>query len=242
MRIALISDIHGNAIALEAVLADIAQQGADRIVCLGDVATIGPQPRAVLDMLRECGCACILGNHDEFLLDRSLVHAYSTQREVLDAVAWCEAELSREQIAFVRGFDADLEITLDDRATLLLYHGSPTSNTVDILATTTAEDLGSLLGGHRATVMVGGHTHLQMLRQHRGALLVNPGSVGLPFKEYVAGAPPTILAHAEYAIVDAHHGAVRVTLQRMPLDRKVLRDAAAASRAPLGAALVEQYA
>ena len=68
-------------------------------------------------------------------------------------------------------------------------------------------------------MLAGGHTHIQMLRQHRGMLLVNPGSVGLPFKEYVAGRAPTLLDHAEYATVDASHGGVSVTLRRVPVDR-----------------------
>ena len=63
--IALISDIHGNAVALDAVLADIAAQGADHIVCLGDAVACGPEPEAVIERLREVGCACVVGNTDE---------------------------------------------------------------------------------------------------------------------------------------------------------------------------------
>ena len=69
MQIALISDIHGNYTALEAALADIDRRHVDAIICLGDVATIGPQPRQVLDKLKELGCPCILGNHESALLE-----------------------------------------------------------------------------------------------------------------------------------------------------------------------------
>ncbi|MCB0291188.1 MAG: metallophosphoesterase, partial [Calditrichaeota bacterium] len=68
MKIALISDIHGNLTALEAVLADIRRRGADRIICLGDLATLGPQPREVIARLRELDCPGIMGNHDAALL------------------------------------------------------------------------------------------------------------------------------------------------------------------------------
>ena len=64
MRIALISDLHGNAVALEAVLAHADRMGVDETICLGDVATLGPRPREVVGMLRDRGCRCILGNHD----------------------------------------------------------------------------------------------------------------------------------------------------------------------------------
>lgn len=91
---------------------------------------------------------------------------------------WCRAQLSAGELDFVRTFQGRLEIPLGGGATLLLFHGSPRSHMEDLLATTPPDDLDRLLDGHRATVMAGGHTHIQMLRQHRGALLVNPGSVG----------------------------------------------------------------
>lgn len=69
MRIALISDIHGNLISLEAVLADIDREEADQIICLGDVATIGPQPREVVAKLKASGLTGITGNHESYLLN-----------------------------------------------------------------------------------------------------------------------------------------------------------------------------
>ena len=241
MRVALISDIHANEIALRAVLADIGRLRVDEIVCLGDVATLGPRPGAVIEMLRESGCACIMGNHDEFLIDPALIRAYSEQKPVIEAVEWCRNELGREDLDFMRSFERTRQIRLDDRSTLFVFHGSPLSNMADILATTSADELDELLAGHVATVMAGGHTHVQMLRQHRGTLLVNPGSVGLPFEQYMAGEAPTLLAHAEYATVDAADGRISVSLHRVPLDPKSLREAAQASDVPLRDLLMQQY-
>ncbi len=90
--------------------------------------------------------------------------------------------------------------------------------------------------------MAGGHTHLQMLRQHRGMLIVNPGSVGLPFKEFVGGQTPTVLSHAEYATVEANTSALNVNLRRVPLDKNALREAVAACDNPLRGMLLQQYA
>jgi len=241
VRVALISDIHANEIALRAVLADIGRGRVDEIVCLGDVATLGPRPGAVIEILRECGCACIMGNHDEFLVDPALIYAYSEQKPVIEAVQWCRSELGREDLDFMRSFERTRQIRLDDRSTLFVFHGSPLSNMADILATTSADELDELLAGHGATVMAGGHTHVQMLRQHRGTLLLNPGSVGLPFKEYMAGGAPTLLAHAEYATVEAADGRISVSLHRVPLDPNSLREAAQASDVPLRDLLVQQY-
>ena len=210
MRVALISDLHANDVALQAVLADIARVGTDQIVCLGDVATLGPRPREVLARLRDLACPCILGNHDEFLLDAQLIHTYTEAPVIVDAVDWCRAQLSREELDFVRTFEARRGVALDGGATLLLFHGSPRSHMEDLLATTPPDELDRALDGRAATVMAGGHTHVQLLRQHRGTLLVNPGSLGMPFREYVGGRAPTILDHAEYAIVEAARGRRRI--------------------------------
>ena len=96
--------------------------------------------------------------------------------------------------------------------------------------------------GFDATVMAGGHTHIQMLRQHQGTLLLNPGSVGFAFREYVKSRPPTLLHHAEYAIVDGEDGAVGVTLRRLPFDTAALREAASSCDNPLAGWLADQYA
>jgi predicted phosphodiesterase len=241
VRVALISDLHANELALDAVLEDARRAGADEIVCLGDVATLGPRPRAVIGRLRELGCPCIMGNHDAFLLDAELIRTYTEAAVIVEAVDWCRGELPCEDLEFLRGFRSSMAIALDESSTLFVYHGSPRSHMEDVLCTTPAADLDRMLDGHVATVMAGGHTHVQMLRQYRGTLVVNPGSVGMPFKEYVAGGPPTLLAHAEYATVETVGGNVQVTLRRVPLQRQALREAAAACDFPLRDTLVEQY-
>jgi putative phosphoesterase len=240
VRIALISDLHGNEVALDAVLDDIARVGVDRLVCLGDVATLGPRPSAVLARLQDLGCPCILGNHDEFLLDAELIRGYTEAPVIVDSVDWCRTNLDTGELAFVATFVRTLEVPLEN-GTLFLYHGSPRSHMEDILAETPPERVDELLDGKRATVMAGGHTHIQMMRQHRGILLVNPGSLGMPFKEYVAGRAPTILPHAEYAVIESSPTGVSVILRRVDLDRAVLREAVRDSRLPLAAALMQQY-
>jgi len=243
VKIALVSDLHGNLVALDAVLADVERVGIDRLICLGDVATLGPKPHEVLARLEALGCACIEGNHDAFLLDAALIRSYTETPVVVDAVDWCRAQMSAAELAFVRTFQPWLEVALGGGATLFCYHGTPRSHMEDLLPSATPLELERLLDGRSATVMAGGHTHLQMLRQHRGTLVVNPGSVGMPFVEQPVGGAPTIMAHAEYAIVDADGaGAVEVRLRRVPLDRRALREQAASCDFPLRDWLAAQYA
>jgi predicted phosphodiesterase len=245
MRIALISDIHGNQLALEAVLADARRRGTDSVACLGDVATLGPRPREVLRTLRDLGCPCILGNHDAFLLEPELVPRYTKAKVIVEAIEWCREQLTAEDLAFVRTFALELELPLGGERRLLLFHGSPDSNVHDVLPTTTDDELDHLFTGRHAAVMAGGHTHIQMLRQHRGTWVVNPGSVGMPFRAYVGGARPEIMPYAEYAIVDAGTGPIGVELRRVPLDPAALRAETRAWRRPpllLQGDLLLQYA
>lgn len=237
MRLALISDLHGNALALEAVLTDAREAGFDELVCLGDVATLGPRPNAVLEGLRELRCPCLLGNHDEFMLDPVLVRSYTNFPLVVASVDATRESLSPDALAFIAGFPRTL--TVGD---VFLYHGTPRSNTEDLRAETPPELVDDMLGGRRAVVFAGGHTHLQMLRQHRGMLIVNPGSVGQPFREFVNGGPPTILPHAEYAIVETRPGGVSVDLRRVALDRASLHSQAEGWDNPLAASLRAMYA
>lgn len=240
-RIALISDVHGSELALRRVLADIRDRGVDQIACLGDVATLGPHPHDALAMVRETCDHFILGNHDEYLFDATNIRRHTSSPLIVDAVEQCRSELAATELAFVRSFARSVAVPLAAGGRLLLFHGSPDSNNCDLLAETPEAALAHQLGLHEATVMAGGHTHIQMLRQHRGRWLVNPGSVGLPFEQFVAGAPPKVMAHAEYAIVEARTDAVSVTLHRVALDRAALLQSVSAWNNPLASYLAQQY-
>lgn len=181
MRIGLISDIHGNLVALEAVLADLADQAVDQIMCLGDVAATGPQPHQTIKRLQSLGCRVVMGNADEWLLDPQ--PATSTEHEPHIAIdSWCIEQLSADDLAFLRIFEPTIALPLSPTATLRCVHGSPRSTIEPIESTTPDEQLAAILEEQAARVIARGHTHVQMLRRFRDKLLVNPGSVGLPFE------------------------------------------------------------
>jgi predicted phosphodiesterase len=241
MRAALISDIHANFLALKTVLAAIEEDNVDQTICLGDVANLGPQPKETLGLIRERGIPCIIGNHDAFILDSGLVHTYTDQPVIIQAVDWSREQLDQDDLDFLRTFKPTLRLAMDDGMEMLLFHGSPASNMEDILATTPPEDIDRMLSGQNAAVAVCGHTHIQMLRQHKGTLLVNPGSVGCPFLEYMAGAPPIVMPYAEYAVVECARGALEVSLRRLYLDKKDLYQTVEQSDFPLREMMLLQY-
>jgi predicted phosphodiesterase len=217
MRVALISDIHGNIVSLEAVLADIERENVDQLICLGDVATLGPKPVAVMDRLKALNCDYILGNHDTFLLNPSVLHEYMDAPWFADSIDWCRKQLRPDDFDFLRSFKPTLEIPLSEEHNLFCFHGSPNSNTEIILAMTPPTTVDELLGGKKATVMAGGHTHMQMMRQHKGIMLINAGSVGMPFEQALFVHAPRYLPWAEYAIVSCKNGIISVDLRRVPV-------------------------
>jgi predicted phosphodiesterase len=236
-RLALISDIHGNEVALRAVLRDIERRGADEIACLGDVSCLGPRPRETLALVLEHCDYLILGNHDEYMFAPDAVFAHTSAPPVIAAVDQCRSELSAADIDALRGF-AD---KLAPHADLLLFHGSPESNNCDLVAETPDAELVQRLAGHTAQVLAGGHTHVQLVRQHRGRWLINPGSVGMPFERFVDGAPPTILPHAEYAIVELSAATPSVTLCQVELDRTALIRDVSGWTGEMAGYLLQQY-
>ncbi|MCJ7433328.1 MAG: metallophosphatase family protein [Anaerolineales bacterium] len=242
MRIGLISDIHGNFTALEAVLANMNQRPVDLLVCLGDIATIGPQPRQVLDTLKELDCTCIMGNHDATLLDMSKMVYYQIGTKLISTIEWCAQKLDSSDLDFLRSFKVHVEIPLDNDLGLLCYHGSPQSSTDQVLVTTTVKELAAQFSGHHNRLLAGGHTHIQMMRQHKSSLIINPGSVGSPFKTaYEAGVPPVLLPWAEYGIIEYKDGVISVDLRRVPFDMDVFIKAIKESGMPNSGERVETY-
>ncbi len=234
MRVALISDVHGNLVSFDAVLEDIEQQNVNEIVFLGDIATLGPYPREVIARLKALGCPCITGNHETYLFKPGLGHDYMRGTQwFTDTLTWCRGQLSPEDYKFLATFEPIMKFSLAEDVSLICFHGSPRSNVENILATTPPEQLQEMLGGYSATIMAGGHTHVQMMRQYKGLMIVNAGSVGMSFEEMpFTGAGPTVMPWAEYAIVSAEDGVASVELRRVMVDVQKVREAALASRMP----------
>jgi predicted phosphodiesterase len=226
-RLAVIADIHGNLPALEAVLAEIAAEGIARIVCLGDVATLGPQPHEVIARLRALRCPVVMGNTDATLLapQRDGGATSVTGDDVRsndDFDKWCAAQLSADDLAYLRTFQPTITVPLDDGVTLLCYHGSPRSYDERITAETTDDALHEMLAATPAQLYAGGHTHQQLLRRHRDALVLNPGAVGFAKDVIPPAAPIRNPSWAEYAVIAGDGSRLDVSLRRVPFDLDAL--------------------
>lgn len=219
MRIAFISDIHGNLTALEAVLADIKKQGADQTICLGDTISLGPQPLETLNTLRELNSIYIMGNHDEAILDPEKAPKLEITEHLVPDLYWCREQLTTDDFDFIKSFESTHEILFPNGVQLLAFHGSPISTTDIIQATTSAETLDEYFDGQSASVFIGGHSHIQMFRRYGKKIILNSGSVGNAFEfAFSPGNPPRLLPWAEYAIVDQSGNSLDVDLRRVYFD------------------------
>lgn len=234
MRIGLISDIHGNLPALEAVLERLEEERIDRYICLGDVA-VGPWPSDTVKRLQQLGCDTIIGNWDAWMLDGVPPCGDNpVGRMLLEMGAFWAEQLDDEDLAFMRQAQQQIELELDGGTRLVCFHGTPRSYNEPILAATSTEEVEHMLGGVNATIMVAGHTHVQMLRRLSFTLMVNPGSVGMPFVEWPTAAA-RVCRWAEYGILDLDgDDRVNVQLRRTPYDAEALIQYALASGMPHG--------
>lgn len=182
MPVAIISDIHGNLLALDAVLNDIEDHNIKQIICLGDIAATGPQPREVIARLKQIGCPVVMGNMDDWLLEPKLKERDDPAKQrTQDMEFWASQQLTSEDHAYLASFPLTLSYELEDGKHLLAYHGSPRSYKEHIAPTMQDHDLEAALAGYQADIFIGGHTHMQMFRCHRRSLVLNPGSTGLAF-------------------------------------------------------------
>jgi predicted phosphodiesterase len=239
MKLALISDIHANLPALEAVLADIDRQRPDAVYCLGDLVSYAPWPNEVIGLIRHHRIPTIMGNHDDDL--SRLADGQPLPDVPPDAKKWASAQslafthaqLGADERAYLADLPRHLRLewaTATGLSDLLLVHGSPASLTEYVLDSRTDEELQTLLDKAGADLLLCGHSHVPFHRPLPARLpqqplyrhVVNTGSVGKP-KD---GDP-----RAGYVLLTGTGGAVEVTMVRVAYD--VERVARAIEQSPL---------
>jgi putative phosphoesterase len=171
VRVAAISDIHGNLPALEAVLADIESAGIEKVVVVGDTVS-GPWPAEVFDLLDARGATHVRGNADRLVLsgEEGAIGDWSAQR-------------LGDRRSAVAAWPLTLELVVEGLGNVLVCHSTATSDDPIYTRATPDEDVARLFADVDADVVVCGHTHIQYDRTLPGGLrVVNPGSVGMPYE------------------------------------------------------------
>lgn len=221
MKLAIISDIHGNRLALEAVLDDIARRDVDAIVNLGDLVAGPMDPAGVAELLMGLDMPTVRGNHERALFDPDLsnsVDAFAFDRLGAAQREWIAALPARRVVGDV-----------------FLCHGTPASDmepwldawwTGRTVTVPDEADVAAHAAGIAQPLLLCGHTHVaRAVRLRDGRLIVNPGSVGLQFHY---GSPD-----ARYATVELREGRYQPTLHMVPYDHEGAARQAEANGFPL---------
>lgn len=204
MRIALISDIHGNLPALEAVLHDIQKNGVDQILCLGDLANGGPFPAECVATIQSLGLVTLQGNHELYVLNQ--VPDISPSDPSWRTVQWTRQQLSPELLAYLAGLPLSYALPCGDA---VCFHASPLNQFWGFLPAHTNQEVAERMNDLDNVTLFVGHTHCPLYRLWSNTWIVNCGSVGMPLD----GSP-----HAKYCIAAYDAGRWQVEFRAVAYD------------------------
>jgi len=222
MRLAVLSDVHGNLPALEAVLTDLETQGApDQIWVLGDLVAFCPWPKETLARLRVLpGVSFLRGNTDRYLVtDQRPQIAVRSEEDwermpqeltIRDATfCWTVERLSYTNYQFLSNLPPRLEMEVTGYGRVAAVHATPEGDEINLLPDTPEEEVDRYLSGLESRLLLFGHTHRPVDRTVGATRLINPGSVGLPLD----GIP-----RPAYGILDFEGAHCDFTLRRVDYD------------------------
>lgn len=219
MKLAVVSDIHGNLAALQAVLADIQRRGADVLVNLGDSLSGPLYPAETADLLISLKLPTIRGNHERQLLE-------SDPAEMNKSDSYAHCVLRPEHRAWLNALPKTLWLTEE----VFLCHGTPESDLAYFLETVepagvrlaTEQEAAARAGSIAASLILCGHTHMpRQMRLADGRLIVNPGSVGLQAYDWDVPYPHKMevgTTEARYALIEKTTAGWQASFMAVPYD------------------------
>lgn len=229
-RIALFSDVHGNAVALAAVRSAIKSAKPDAILVAGDLVLNGPDPVGTVDGLREleaAGALIVQGNTDIAVADYDYAAAFPSYTDgIPDAIRyaaeWAHETLGDERLDWLRRLPAERRLRVDEML-VLATHASPGSQTAGFDIGLDASVTTELLSRTDARLICCGHTHMPEVRDFGFKQIINGGSAG-----YVFDGDPT----ASWALIDIDGEEVSTEIKRTAFDTMAVSDALSARGLP----------
>ncbi|MGM0641573.1 MAG: metallophosphoesterase family protein [Thermotogota bacterium] len=216
MKIAIISDIHSNKEALDAVLKDIEKKEISEVYCTGDLVGYGPDPDYVVEQIKDLKIKTIMGNYDDAIGNEkeSCGCAYNPGRETEvgdESINWTIKNTSKENKQFLKTLPKKMSFEIEG-VRMLLVHGSPLNYLLEyIKPTTKAKRLEEVANSFEEDIVINGHTHLSMHKSVKGKTIYNAGSVGRT-KE---GVPKAV-----YLIINIEKGVVSHEFVKVDYDIK----------------------
>ncbi|APR80374.1 Diadenosine tetraphosphatase [Minicystis rosea] len=219
MRLLCISDIHGHADALSAVLATAERRGYDKLLVAGDLCFPGPEPLETWRRLTQAGAVCVQGIGDRALatIDPGTIRPRSDHERVrLDRMAEVRRELGELILARLSRLPATVRLPLDDGGELVLVHGSPSDPMEPLSHDMSDDEISALLGDDPADIVVCGGSHVPFDRVVAGMRVINVGSVG----EAPRGAGPWL--HADATLIEIHGPATKAEAVTVHVEQLVI--------------------
>ncbi|AYE34458.1 metallophosphoesterase family protein [Clostridium septicum] len=212
MRIAAISDIHGNIYALMKTLEDIDEQKVDMIVCLGDLVGYGPHPNEVIALIRRRNLPCIKGNYDASVVDGAFSYIRDTEINSF-SLPWNCQEVRESNKFYLNQLPEFLEYKVDDLK-IKFVHGSP--NKINEYLFADAENTQKIMEDLKEDVLVCAHTHIPIIKEFNNKLFINVGSVGKP----KIGRP-----NITYCILDIENNTVKSRIRELEYEyKRIVKD------------------
>jgi putative phosphoesterase len=211
MRLAFVADIHGNLLALEAVLIDLQQQSPDAVYLVGDQVNRCPWNNEVMQLITELNWPAIAGNHDLIVGAINTAHNRPpfTNRVRFPTLWWTQEQLTEQHLAQIRQWPLELTISNPGVPLIRLVHGIPGNAFVGILPEDREEKVRQVVAGVEEPVIVCGHVHRPLARRVDQWQIFNGGSVGIPYN----GDP-----RAQYLLLDAKAEGWRATFRQIDYD------------------------
>lgn len=176
MKIAVISDIHGNIYALMKALEDIDEQNVDKIICLGDLVGYGPHPNEVIALIRRREIPCIKGNYDASVVDGDYTYIRNTAINSF-SLPWACEEVRASNKYYLDSLPTSLNYEING-ANILFTHGSP--NAINDYLFEDSDNTIKVMNEFEGDVLVCAHTHIPCAKKYNDKLLINVGSIGKP--------------------------------------------------------------
>ncbi len=208
MLLGIISDVHANIVALDAVFECFKKHKVDQVLCLGDLVGYGPSPNEVIERIRSERVMCTLGEADERIAYRFTGH-HRKREGVADAtLEWTSTVLEPQNLSFLRYLPVQARLKTS-AGRLRYFHSSMYSPSERIDLDLDPEGLQGVLREHRCNILATGKTHVPVVKSLGTGWIINPGSVGLSLN----GEPG-----ADYALIRVEGGKVEITMDKVEYD------------------------
>jgi len=238
-NVAVLSDIHGNLPALEAVISDLKNFDVDHVIVPGDVISFGPYSRQTAEAVIKKGWSVIRGNNEFFLVDYKTSRAPAEWNDPVQfaPTAWLDRQFDQKLKTLIASWPDTLNLRFRDAPPIQVFHGTPNDPWDSLYWTLTDEEIEKLLSNTEAEYVICGHTHLPMDRGSGRWRIFNPGSVGVPLDGIFS---------ASYMILEGNERGWTPTFRRIKFDYEALfeefeKSGYSKESGPMGKLVMEIY-